>query len=373
MIDSRVHELARRALVQSCGLERGERVLIETVDVPVAVIVAFVHEARVLGLIPFVRMKSEAVIRELALSQDVDGIRVAAECELQQMREVDALVMIRCIRNACELADVPQAQRRAVADHYLRPVHLEYRNQHMRFVALRWPSPTMAERAGMSSDAFQDFFFDACLLDYKALSKRAGPLLERMGETDQVRIVGPEDTYLTFSIKAMPVSPDMGERNLPDGEVSTAPIRDSINGRIRYNLPLFFHGTEFRDVVFDFRDGRVVNMTCGNVAALRRLLDQDEGARYIGEFALGLNPNVTSAVGDVLFDEKMIGSLHLAQGNAYGRWDNGNRSAVHLDFVLSQRPEHGGGELWFDGELVRKDGVFTSEDLADLNSDSEDG
>ena len=370
MIDSRVRQLAHLALSASCHLNPGERVLFETVDVPDEAVLAFVREARLLGAVPFVRAKSERLIRELAIKQRVEDISLQAKWELQQMRDVDVLVLIRCPLNVCEMWDLTPDQLHAVTEHYVRPVHFEYRNRKMRFVTLRWPSPAFAQRAGMSTEAFEDAFFGACLVDYQQLSCATDPLVRRMAQTDQVHILGPGTTDLTFSIKGMRVVKEMGERNLPDGEVSTSPVRNSVNGRIHYNLPSRFYGQELCEIQLVFKNGRVEEMTCDESSRLVRLLDQDAGARFMGEFAIGLNPLIQRPMGDVLFDEKMAGTVHCAQGDSYGDWDNGNRSAVHLDFILSQLPAYGGGELFFDGELIRKNGVFLPKELRALNPDA---
>ena len=185
--------------------------------------------------------------------------------------------------------------------------------------------------------------------------------------TDKVRLLSP-GTDLEFSIRDLPVRPCNGQRNIPDGEVFTAPVRDSINGVIRYNAASRYQGTVFSDIEFMFKDGQIVRATCsGDEAKLNKILDADEGARYIGEWSIGCNNHVRRPMLDTLFDEKIGGSIHLTPGAAYDECDNGNRSRVHWDLVLIQTPEYGGGELYFDGVLVRKDGKFLPDDLQGLN------
>ena len=152
--------------------------------------------------------------------------------------------------------------------------------------------------------------------------------------------------------------------NIPDGECFTAPVRDSINGKILFNASTIYRGTPFDDIHLTFEKGRVVAHECSNNEALGKILDSDEGARYIGEFALGFHPFIEKPMRDILFDEKIRGSLHLALGQAYEEADNGNRSSVHWDLVLLQEP---GGEIYFDDVLVRKDGKFVLPELAGLN------
>jgi aminopeptidase len=194
------------------------------------------------------------------------------------------------------------------------------------------------------------------------------PLTERLRRTDRVRVTGP-GTDLSFSVKGIGAVPCEGRRNLPDGECYTAPVRDSVTGTIRYNTPSLYLGTTYTDISFTFEGGRIVRATGEPQDRLDALLETDEGARYVGEFSLGFNPYVLHPMKDTLFDEKIAGSLHLTPGQAYQAADNGNVSQIHWDLVLIQRPEYGGGEVWLDGELVRKDGLFVVPELAGLNPD----
>jgi len=224
----------------------------------------------------------------------------------------------------------------------------------------------MAQMAGMSTPAFEDFFFRVCLLDYARLADAMVPLAERMRKTDQVRLKGP-GTDLRFSIKDIGVVPCEGRRNLPDGECFTAPVRSSVEGTITYNTPSLYQGTTYEGISFTFEGGRIVRAAGEPADRLLAVLDSDEGARYVGEFSLGFHPFILSPMKDTLFDEKIAGSLHFTPGQAYGIADNGNRSRVHWDLVLIQRPEYGGGEVWFDGECIRRDGRFIVPELEGLN------
>ncbi len=193
-------------------------------------------------------------------------------------------------------------------------------------------------------------------------------LKQRLQNTDQVRILSP-GTDITFSVKGIPSKKCSGHMNIPDGEIYTAPLRDSANGRITYNAPSFSQGFKFENVSLLFENGRIVEATANNTERLNKILDTDEGARYLGEFAFGVNPYIKDPMCDTLFDEKISGSIHLTPGSCYEDAYNGNESAVHWDLVLIQRPEYGGGEIWFDGQLVRKDGRFLG-DLGILNEEN---
>jgi len=246
-----------------------------------------------------------------------------------------------------------------------RPV-LNYRVSKTRWCVLRWPSPSMAQAAGMSTEGFEDLYFDVCTLDYRKMARAMAPLERRMKRADRVHLKGP-GTDLAFSIKGMGAQMCKGDRNIPDGEVFSCPVKDSINGRIQFNTPTLYSGTKFEDVCLEFKEGKIVKAASNQTQRLNEILDTDPGARYTGEFSLGFNPYILKPMCDILFDEKIAGSLHLTPGQAYDECDNGNRSAVHWDMVLIQRPEWGGGEIWFDGELIRKNGMFVPRDLKPLN------
>jgi aminopeptidase len=224
----------------------------------------------------------------------------------------------------------------------------------------------MAQLAQMSTAAFEDFYFRVCTMDYGRMARAMAPLKELMEATDRVRLVA-EGTDLAFSIAGIPAVPCDGKLNIPDGEVFTAPVRDSVEGTIQFNAPTIYDGVTHETVRLEFAGGKVVGATSSETDHLNRVLDTDEGARYVGEFAIGFNPHITRPMKDILFDEKIAGSIHFTPGNAYDEAFNGNRSQVHWDLVLRMDPAVGGGEVWFDDRLIRKDGRFVVPELEDLN------
>jgi aminopeptidase len=265
------------------------------------------------------------------------------------------------------MADVPAEKMDLYQRLWWQPVHTALRVPKTKWVVLRYPTPSMAQLARMSTEAFEDYYFDVCTADYAEMARRQEPLRELMLTTDQIHIKGP-GTDLSFSIKDIPVIPCNGRRNIPDGEVFTAPVRTSCNGVITYNTGSLYQGTVFEGIKFELKDGKIIHAECrGETARLNQILDSDEGARYIGEWSLGCNNRVKKPMLDTLFDEKIGGSLHFTPGQAYETADNGNRSRVHWDLVLIQTPEYGGGEIYFDGKLIRKDGKFIPENLLPLN------
>jgi aminopeptidase len=265
---------------------------------------------------------------------------------------------------------VPAEQQKIYETVLWKQVHHDVRVKKTRWVVLRWPTPAMAQMAEMSTEAFEDFYFKVCTLDYAKMARAMQPLVTMMQKTDRVRLKGPGATDLTFSVKGIPAIACDGRVNIPDGEVFTAPVRDSVNGHIAFNCPTIYRGTTHNDIRLTFRNGKIVDAVSSATARLNEVLDADEGARYVGEFAIGFNPYVTKPMKDILFDEKIAGSIHFTPGSCYDEASNGNKSSIHWDMVMRQDPAVGGGEIWFDDRLVRKDGVFVVEELSGLNPEN---
>lgn len=364
MTDPRYEKLARLLVGYSMELQKGERVLLDMIDVPDEFTIEFIRAVREVGATPIVEVRHTRVTRELLIGTGPDHAQLVRDIEMFRMKKMQAYAAIRGSFNANENADVP-GERMAMYTKTLRPV-LNYRVNKTRWVVLRWPTASMAQAANMSTEAFENFYFDVCTMDYKKMAKAMVPLENRMIKADKVHLKSP-GTDLTFSIKGIGAKSCNGKLNIPDGEVFSCPVKDSVNGVIQFNTPTIYSGTRFDNVRLEFRKGKVVDAKSNNNRRLNEILDTDAGARYVGEFAIGFNPFIENPMCDILFDEKIAGSLHFTPGQAYEIADNGNRSAVHWDMVLIQRPEWGGGEIWFDGELIRKDGKFLPKDLQPLN------
>jgi aminopeptidase len=370
MIDPRITKLANTLINYSCAVKPGEKILLEAIDVPHEFTTECVRLAAAAGALPLALLKSNRVDRALRMAATEEQFNLMAQVERLQMENVQCYIGARGNPNVSELSDVPGPKQKIYESTVWKRVHSEVRVTKTRWVVLRWPNPSMAQLAEMSTDAFETFFFDVCTLDYAKMSRSMQALKKRMEATDVVRVKGPRDTDLTFSIKGIPAIPCDGKLNIPDGEVFTAPVRDSINGVIHFNAPTMYRGVTHDNIRLVFKAGKVVEATSTNTEKLNEVLDADEGARYTGEFALGVNPYITKAMKDILFDEKIAGSIHLTPGQSYDEAPNGNKSEIHWDMVLIQRPEHGGGEIYFDGKLVRKDGLFVTDDLKPLNPDA---
>jgi len=348
----------------STKLKRGERVLIDAWDIPDEMVVALVRTVRRRGAIPYVNIARSRVTRELLLGATEDQYSLLADLEMARMKKMDAYIAIRGADNMFESSDVP-ARRMQLAMKIMRPVQ-DWRVNKTKWVVLRWPSPSMAQSAMMSTEAFEDLYFRVCTLDYSRMRPGMRALVRLMEKTDQVHIKGP-GTDLRFSIKGIGAVPCGGDRNIPDGEVYSCPVKESVEGVIQYNCPAVYQGVSFDNIRFVFEKGRIVEATSSNTRRMNEILDSDEGARYVGEFALGFNPHLLHPIRDTLFDEKIAGSFHFTPGQAYEHCGNGNKSQVHWDIVCIQRKDYGGGEIWFDGKLIRKDGLFVPRSLQKLN------
>jgi len=369
MQDPRLETLADVLINHSTQLQPGETVLIEGFDMPEEMILALIRKVREVGGIPQVTIKNNRIHRELIQAGDATTMQQIGDYEAYRMKQVQAYIGLRGSRNIAELSDISSAAMDLYENNWLKPVHFDIRVPKTKWVVLRWPTPSMAQQAQISTEAFEDFYFGVCTLDYNKMAKAVVPLQKRMEQTDRVRITG-IDTDLSFSIKNIPTIPCTGEHNIPDGECFTAPVKNSVNGHIHFNVPTLNRGTSFSDICLTFENGKIIAATGSDTDKLNDILNTDEGARYIGEFAIAFNPYITSPMLDILFDEKIAGSFHFTPGQAYEDADNSNRSTVHWDMVFIQTPEYGGGEIYFDNECIRKDGRFVVSDLKGLNPEN---
>jgi aminopeptidase len=364
MTDPRYRKLAKLLVHYSTQVKKGDRVLLDMIDVPDEFSIELMRAVRAAGGTPFIEVRHTRITREILRDTNGKHAALLRDLELFRMKKVQAYIAIRGSDNMSENSDVP-ADRLALYSRVTRPV-LNYRVNKTRWCVLRWPTPSMAQAAGMSTEAFEDLYFDVCTMDYAKMARAMVPLERRMKRAERVHLKSP-GTDLAFCIKGIGAKMCKGDRNIPDGEVFSCPVKKSVNGVIQFNTPTIYSGTRFENIRLEFKQGKIVNATGSNLKRLNEILDTDAGARYVGEFSLGFNPYILNPMCDILFDEKIAGSLHFTPGQAYEECDNGNRSAVHWDLVLIQRPEWGGGEVWFDNELIRKNGLFVPKDLKPLN------
>ena len=369
MKDPRLQKLCNLLVNYSCELKPGEKILIELFGDQPEIGMMLIDEVYAAGGIPFVRHRDMQVRRKLMQGATPAQYAVESKNDADLMQQMQAYLGVRAYDNTYELSGVSADKMALYNKEYSSLVHGKIRIPDTRWCVLRYPNHAMAQSAQMSVEAFEDYYYNVCTMDYAKLSKAMEKLKARMESADKVHIVGP-DTDLTFSIKGIPAIICDGKLNIPDGEVYTAPVRNSINGTLHYNTASLYMGKVYTDIRFTFKDGKIVEASSSDTAGLNKILDTDEGARYVGEFSFGVNPFVTTPIQDTLFDEKIAGSFHFTPGASYDDAPNGNDSSIHWDIVNIQRPEYGGGEIWLDDVLVRRDGLFVPEDLLALNPDA---
>ena len=369
-MDERIKTLAKNLVNYSCRVKAGDKVYINYTGPSTEDLTRqLVKEVYAAGGLPFVHYINPKVQREVLLNCTEEQLKMMAELASREMSQMDCYIGVRGSDNVSELSDVPADKMNLYETLYSTPVHHGIRVPKTRWVVLRYPNASMAQLSGTSTEAFEDSYFQVRNLDYSKLGRAMKALVELMNRTDKVRLTG-KGTDLTFSIKDIPAIACDGQLNIPDGEVYTAPVRDSINGVITYNTPSLYQGFTFEDVRLEFQNGRIVKAAANNTERLNQILDTDEGARYVGEFAIGVNPYILKPMKDILFDEKIMGSIHFTPGNCYDDAYNGNASAIHWDLVMIQREEYGGGEIYFDDRLIRKNGRFVLPELDCLNPEN---
>ncbi len=369
MINEDIKKLAHNLVNYSCALKKGEKVLIDAIGVPNDLPIAIVEEAYKVGAYPFVNVIDNSIQRAIYSGLNEEQTKLWADIDSVRMKNMDAYIGIRGGDNSFELSDVDGDKMAIYQNFYSLPVHHNIRVKQTKWVVLRYPTPSMSQQAQMSTEAFSRYYFDVCNLDYSKMDRAMDALKALMDKTDKVRIVAPE-TDLTFSIKGINAVKCAGKLNIPDGEVYTAPVKNSVNGTIKYNAPSIEQGLKFENVKLTFKDGKIVEATGNYTEKLNEIFNTDEGARFVGEFAIGVNPYVTKPIGDILFDEKISGSIHFTPGCCYDDAFNGNISSIHWDLVLIQLENYGGGEIYFDDVLIRKNGIFVLDELKPLNPEN---
>ncbi|WP_175990248.1 aminopeptidase [Bacillus sp. Marseille-Q1617] len=367
MRDPRLGKLAEVLLIHSLKMKEGEKLLITGEYTTKPLVKELLRKAYDMGVIPYFEFGDQELMRIMGTHAKEEQMILMNKWNMEKYQDLDAFISISSDPNDAEMSEVPAEQWQLLMPH-MKDSN-DYLVQKKKWVLLNYPNPSLAQKAKMSYDTFFDYLLEVCTVDYKQMEEAQKPLKELMDRTDKVRITG-EGTDLTFSIKDIPSVMCFGERNIPDGEVYTAPVKDSVNGTITYNTPTLYRGFSFDNISLTFEDGKIVKATADKTKELNDILDTDEGARFIGEFAIGVNPKIKEPMLDILFDEKISGSFHFTPGQAYEGADNGNRSSVHWDMVCIQRPEYGGGEMYFDDVLIRKDGLFVIEELKGLNPDA---
>lgn len=370
-MEDNISKLAKGIVNYSCKVQPKEKVLIEASSGTEKLVNALIKEIYDKKAYPFVHLTNSSIAKSIISGTTTEHSKLCAKYMFPIITDMDAYIGISGGDNVYELSDVPSSAMQIYSLFYSKPIHHDVRVTKTKWVILKYPTSAIAQLANMSNESFEKFYFNVCCLDYQKMNNAMTPLQKLMEQTDKVHILSP-NTDLTFSIKGIKAIKCAGEMNIPDGEVYTAPIRNSVNGKITYNVPTLYGGKRFDNVSLTFKEGKIVNAECqsGGNLSLNKILDTDEGARYVGEFSFGLNPYILEPMLDILFDEKICGSIHFTPGSCYNDAYNGNDSAVHWDMVLNQRKEYGGGEIWLDDKLIRKDGLFVIDELLGLNPEA---
>ncbi len=364
-MDLREKKLAEKLVNYSCSVKKGEKVLIQYSSCSDSLINALIDEIYKVGAYPILRPIIKSNQRHIMLGADEEYFKFLADIDSYMMEKMDAVILIGGSNNTFEYSDVPESALSAQSKYHTKPVHFDIRCS-KKWVLLGYPTPSFAQSARMSTEKFEDFYYQVCTMDYAELDKNLTPLEKLMNETDKVHIVA-KNTDLTFSIKGIPAIKCVGECNIPDGEIYTAPVKDSINGHIEFNIPTKYDGKEFTNIYLEFENGKIVSHKCNNDEAFEKIISVDESARYVGEFSFGVNRFVTQPIHDILFDEKMGCSIHMALGSSYDDAYNGNKSAIHWDLIQCHKKEYGGGKIYFDDKLIYENGDFVPTNLVALN------
>lgn len=370
MKDLRIEKLANNLLTYSVNIKKGENILIEILGedgIPLAK--ELIKKAEQLGAKPYFNIINYEILRVMLENATQEQIELYGKHDELRMKDMDTYIGIRATANNSELNGISKEAMELYNKYYTMPVHFVERVKNTKWCILRYPNNSMAQMSKMNKDEFEEFFFNVCNLDYSKMSKAMDSLKNLLNKTDKVHILG-NGTDLTFSVKGITAEKYTGTFNIPDGEVATAPVKTSVNGYITYNTETTYNGILFNNIKFEFKDGKIIKATSNKTKELNDILDTDIGSRYIGEFAFGLNPYIEKPIGDTLFDEKIKGSFHFTPGDSLEESDNGNRSSIHWDIVNIQTPEYGGGEIYFDNVLIRKDGRFILPELGGLNPEN---
>ena len=363
-------KLAYMLVNYSCGVKSGEKVLIEATDIATDFIEMLIDEIWKVGAYPFVWNRSIILQKALIKNANKEYAELNKKYDLPIMQDMDAVIILKACNNKFEFKDVDASVKKIYDLHYTEPVEMKERVNNTKWVLLAYPTSAFAQSANMSTEEFAKFYYKVCTLDYAKMSKAMDKLVQYMEKTNKVRIVG-VDTDLEFSISGQKAIKCDGKMNIPDGEVYTSPLRTSVNGKIKYNIASLYNGIKFENVYFEIKNGKIVKADAGaQTEELNSILNTDEGARYFGEFALGVNPYITVPMLDILFDEKICGSFHLTPGSCYDDASNGNNSAIHWDLVMCQNENYGGGKIFFDDVLIRENGKFVVDELLDLNPEN---
>ena len=365
MADPRVEGVARILVDYSVNVQPGEFVQIRGAPQGAPLILAVYQRVLERGGHPWLLLGLDGATEVFFKHASEEQLDFVPDVARQLVEDIAANISIWTETNTKALTNVDPAKQSRVqaARRSLRERFMERKaNKELKWTATVYPTQAFAQDAEMSLREFEDFVYGAALVDepdpiaaWQVVSREQQRLIDWLADKREVRLLGP-DTDLTLSIEGRSWVNCDGHENFPDGEVFTGPVEDSANGHVRFTYPACLSGREVEDVRLWFENGKVVQATAAkNEEFLLVMLDTDEGARYLGEFAFGTNPGVQRFTKNILFDEKIGGTVHMAVGTGFPETGSKNRSAIHWDMICDLRQ---GGEVWVDGLLFAKDGEF---------------
>lgn len=368
MMDQRLKQMAKTVINYSLNIQPGEKVLIDSTKNCSEMIKYMIKLITDRGAIPLVMLKETDIKRSLIINGCKEQFELMKTQEETILNKVDVYINMIDSDNCFDMSDIPSEKRALYQKYYFQPINFEIIVPKLRWITIDYPSISSAQQFGMSTDEYENYFFDAVNVDYEELGKKMQKLKELLDKGKHIQIESP-NVNLSFNIDNLCSEVCSGKINLPDGEVFIAPIINSANGEIEFNVPSRYQGSSFEKIKLFFQDGRVVNYSSQtNYEKLAEILESDEGNKYIGEFAIGTNPNINRPRSNILFDEKMLGSFHIALGNSHSLSDNGNKASIHWDMVNVLTENYGGGRIILDDEVIQENGIFVHHDLKELNS-----
>ncbi len=355
LIDPRLNKMADILINHSLKVKKGERVLISA-DILAKPFVLVLYEKLIKKGAAEIRVQfdsyefAEIYFKNASQKQ----IKIFPKISFSEMKQIDCYLAIRASGNRKALSKI-DAFKIAEREKTIRPI-LDWRAEKTRWVIANFPCEAFAQEAEMSLAEYEDFVFKGVGgVDWKKLAKNQEKIKRLVNKAKNVRIIA-SDTDLTFFIKGRKAISDDGEKNMPGGEVFTSVVEDSANGHIKYSFPAIYMGREVSNIRLEFKKGKVIKATADkNEKDLNKIIDMDKGARFIGEFGIGNNFQITRFTKDILYDEKIGGTIHLALGKGYKETLSKNKSALHWDMICDLRKD---GELWFDKKLVQKNGKW---------------
>ncbi len=367
-MDPRVEKLARVLVHYSLGLRRGQLVRIGGPALAASHIIAAYTEALRVGAHPTVRVSVDGLEEAYYKGATDEQLRFVSPLDTHETETLDAELRFLGAFNTRALTRVDPARmavrREATRDLTRRFLERAGRDE-LRWCLTQAPTQADAQEAEMSLGEYEEFVYTAGHLDHddpvvawKKVEQEQAEIISRLEKVKTLRIVGP-DTDLTVSVAGRRWMNAAGKHNFPDGEVFTGPVEDATRGTVRFTFPAIYGGREVTDIRLTFKDGRVTDATAGKGEAfLRAMLDIDAGARRLGEFAFGLNYDIRQFTRNILFDEKIGGTIHMALGAAYPETGGTNVSGLHWDMILDLRVD--AAEVYGDGELIYQKGQFLS-------------